>query len=185
MIAQILEASTEIIGKNIDGLQQCEVYSGQFSSTDTSRTSIKVPACFITSVGADASQDPGTGQLALEANFMAMVLTKDNTARFKPSHAAISLAEAIALEIRMNRWGLSNVGVARVTRVVNIHDLTFDSLGLTSWRIEWNQEVILGESIWVAESIPCVVWLGMAPEIGIDHVDDYDEIYRDNDRCPE
>jgi hypothetical protein len=50
-------------------------------------------------------------------------------------------------------------------------------LGYLVWRVEWSHEIDLGESIWTDEGItPSQVFLGITPEIGLPHVDDYIEV---------
>ena len=49
--------------------------------------------------------------------------------------------------------------------------------GFESWVVEFNQTLYLGESVWKPEGVtPSRVYIGISPEIGIDHEPEYEQV---------
>jgi len=173
-IVQLLDASVWAIDAGIEGLAQCEVYAGQFRAGETDKARVTAPAVFVACLGAPIDKDPGTEQVALNCRMAAVVIARNARGRGPRSEDAVCLAEAVALLVQYNQFALADVGAARVTRLTNDYNRAFDDRGFASWTVEWNQMVLLGDSIWNgAEFLPTDVWLGLAPDIGLGHENDY------------
>ncbi len=185
-IIDVIAASVEHIGREIQGLAQVEMYNGPLTDPLSTRKAIRTPACFITCVGGKPDADPGTSQVDFDARFMALLVTRSQSASENPAHSVIALAEAVMLRVRLTRWGLDDVGVAVILASRNEFNAKLDALGLQVWRVEWNQKVRLGDSVWDgAGIIPCEVYLGFAPKVGPEHIGDYTKIAHDEEQCPE
>lgn len=136
------------------------------------RRRIPVPAVLVelTELTAVPDEDPGTGQLALEAQFELRYLVGfrgANQGRLIRRNIA-----ALAHFIQHNQWG-QPVEPARV--MVCEPDAFSPELDqYLVWRIEWAQIVHIGENEWLDDGEPPnEVYVGIAPLIGPDNEETY------------
>jgi len=126
----------------------------------------------------DTDEDPGTGQICMSLRFSArLILTRENGPD-APMQSRLSAA-ALSAFINKNRFG-GQVSPAHVL-MGSRDDFSPSLLGRFSiWRIEWvHREAFFGASVWAGDNlIPQTVYLGRAPEIGPDHIEDYKEIWK-------
>ncbi len=148
------------------GLKSCEAYP-QFVKK------IATPAVLLEMGAMDPSQDPGTGELALDARFSVYVIVSCGDPDF--NLATRELAAQIAIVVAGNRWGLP-VGPARID---SIEPDTFkpNILGYEIWRVSWTHLILLGDSVWDDSGVtPSEIYLGYSPDIGFGHEDDYQRV---------
>lgn len=120
------------------------------------RRSLPAPACLVQLVDLepDPASDPGTEQLAVTARFEAQVVLGFRTDAVR--RAAPKLAAALALHIQRKRWGLP-VEAATVT-AIEPDEFSPDLDQFEVWRIDWQQVVHIGESVWNNDgTLPSVV----------------------------
>ncbi len=137
------------------------------------RGGLPVPACLVELAELEAADDldPGTEQLAVMARFEARLVIGFRQGGLNPGLEIRKLAAALAVFVRQQRWGLP-VGAADV---LGCWPDDFDP-GLEQfecWRLEWQQVIHLGESVWTDEGQVPVPYLTWAPEIGAAHEPDY------------
>lgn len=171
-------------------LRTVEFYRGEGNDHDDRKT-LPVPACLLNLTELEASEenDPETGQLAAIAHFEAELVIRFTTPNAKRSIR--KLAAAFAAWLHKRRWVDPNNPSKKLptgpAMVVGAYQDDFSSMmpGMRDkpldqyevWKVEWRQEVHLGESVWTDEGVvPTTVFLGMAPEIGPSHIDDYVQI---------
>jgi len=139
------------------------------------RKNLTVPACLIelTEMTCPVDPDPGTEQLAVMARFEAMFIMSFKQGTANPKLEIRKLAAAFAAFARLQRWGCP-IGPANVLGAYP-DDFNPELDQFEVWRVEWEQIIHLGESIWEAppDWIPTEVYLGFAPNIGPAHIDDY------------
>lgn len=119
------------------------------------------------------ADDPGTGELALTARFSAyIVLQRSSRAKLD----AANLAAAVALNIyAASRFG-QPIGPAQISRVAP-DEFKPELFGYVVWVVEWTHEIRVGESVWDGAGItPTEIYLGIAPNIGLAHADDYHQV---------
>lgn len=183
-------AIIEDIQKQFPDLKTVEFYRGEGNEGDDRRT-LPVPACLLVLTEFEPSDDddPMTGQLAVLANFEAELIIRFTTPNAKRSIR--NLAASFAAWLRMRRWTDPNDPAKKLATgpamVSGAYQDDFSSVmpgqrekpldQYEIWKVEWRQLVILGESIWTDEgTTPTTVYLGAAPEIGPDHIDDYVQV---------
>lgn len=137
------------------------------------RGTLPLPACLVELAELEAADDldPGTGQLALQARFEARLVIGFRQEGRNPGLEIRKLAAALAHFVHQQRWGLP-VGAADV---LGCWPDDFDP-GLDQfecWRVEWQQVIHLGESVWTDEGQTPTPYLAWAPEIGAAHESDY------------
>lgn len=133
---------------------------------------IKAPAVLIEMDDLVPSEDPGTGELAMVARFVAYAVLERTP---KADLQAASLALAVALKVTQGgRFG-QPVGPAKVIRVAR-DEFKPELVGYAVWAAEWTHEILVGESVWDGVGVPVTqIMVGWSPDIGIGHEDDYVE----------
>lgn len=139
------------------------------------RKNLPTPACLIEMTEMDAAMDidPGTEQLAVTARFEARFIIGFRQGAENPKLKVRKLAAAFAAFARLNRWGC-RIGPAGV---IGAYQDDFDPEldQYECWRVEWEQVIHLGNTIWTDDGtvpVPVYSWL---PDIGIPHEPDYQE----------
>lgn len=134
------------------------------------RKNIPAPACLMELVDLEPTDDPGTEQLAVIARFEAHVIVGFRTPA--PKRAAPKVAAALALHIRAQRWGMP-AQPAQVT-AIEPDDFTPELDQYEVWRVDWQQTIHLGESVWTNDgTLPTEVLISFAPDIGPAHEGEY------------
>lgn len=155
-------------------LRECKPHAGRFDLSEIKRLSARTPGVFISVLGIVSSEEIGTGETDLELAMASYVLTAD-TRGLPRDVAAVNLVEALSLRIIGSRWGISGgVHPAGKVKANNLYSGDLDRIGIAMWGISWRQKVRLGENLWADEgSVPTELYVGIAPEIGLEHEDDY------------
>jgi hypothetical protein len=172
-------------------LKTVEFYRGEGNDHDDRKT-LPVPACLLNLSELEASEedDPGTEQLAVIAHFEAELIIRFTTPNAKRS--VRKLAAAFAAWLNKRRWdnpaGTTPKLPTGPVMVVGAYQDDFSSLmqgqrekpldQYEIWKVEWRQKVHLGESVWNDEgTTPTTVYLGITPDIGLENIDKYTQIY--------
>jgi len=175
-IATLPEQVASTLSQLVPGLATCEEYAGQFSAGELRKASFRAPAIFTALLRAKA-QDPGTGELAFTAEMAAYVIWKAAKTRAERSSSAAALAEAVALAIRGQQWGLDGIRPAAVSEVQNLHSATLDRQGMSLYVVKWSQMVLAGDSIWVEDgTLPTEVCAGFTPDVGAGNEASYEAV---------
>lgn len=144
---------------------------------------VATPAIFFELTGLTPSaDDPGTEQSEMIASFTLYVLVSYRTEAAKM--AVRELAGKLCNLIYYNRWGLK-IGAAELTGA-QPDQFSVEPGGsgngsmqcFETWSIDWTHEILLGTSVWDTdpEPIPTEVYVGIDPDIGPDHIDDYQQV---------
>lgn len=106
---------------------------------------VDLPALLLDLGGFEPAQDPGTGEFAIDCQFEAYVVVASELDDHLLQAAVFSTR--VATLLRGNNWGMDKVGPARFAQASQ--DWTRPELdGYTVWKIEWGQELRLGEENW-------------------------------------
>lgn len=133
----------------IPELKTCEGHGGRFDLQELRRVAAKAPAVFVACLGfGDAEEE---GDTTAELSWAAYVVTKD--APGKPrDEAALAIAQALAVHIPGNRWGLDDAeGRPEGIRGQNLYSDRLDKQGVAMWAISWRQRMNLGGAVDSAE----------------------------------
>lgn len=172
-----MNADTEI---TLDGLHQAilDTLTADFPALQTvddypdDRQRVQVPAALVelTELTAAPDDDPGTGQLAMEAQFeLRYLIGWRGTNQGRVIRANVA---ALAHFIHQQRWGLP-VEPARVL-VCEPDEFSPELDQYLVWRIEWAQIIHIGANEWIDDGeTPTEVWVGISPLIGPEHEEFY------------
>lgn len=155
------------------------------------REKLPMPACLLelTELDAIPEDDPGTEQLAVMAKFEAELVIGFRTPEAKLSIR--ELAGALAAWLRMRRWTNPADPTKKLptgeAQVIGAYQDDFVVVGRAQnrpleqfevWRVEWQQRVHLGNTVWTDEgTTPSEVFVGQAPEVGTGNEEDYTQVY--------
>lgn len=147
---------------------------------DKSKKVIKCPAAFIELGSIEPGDDPGTDQLAVRLRWEIFLLLRFNTKNVKKSvkQEIRTIVGAVAHFVQGNQFGIP----CTPAQFVGAYPDEFSPKTGTyeEWRIDFEMEALLGESVWDGEGIiPDTVMLSYSPIIGIDHEQDYQEVTDD------
>lgn len=125
----------------------------QFYREETERKeAVTAPACLLELAEFDPTpdKDPGTGQLATDARFVARFILGFRTERVKIETR--KLACAFAAFVHLKRWPGVVTGPGEVS-AIGPDEFDGDLDQYEVWRVEWSHAVHLGESAWKGETI--------------------------------
>lgn len=164
--------------KEIPHVATCERYAGQFDASEVKRVSFTAPALFFACLGGEETDlDPMTGQTLLKVRCIVFVVAKNARGRDTRKSQALSLAEAVLLRARKQRWNTTYAEPVEKRRLENLYSPATDKTGMALWSVTWEQTLCLGENTW-AEEDPEIdeICVGWAPNIGAGHEQDYTSI---------
>ncbi len=155
-------------------------HAGRFGTEDLRRFILKSPAIRVAILGLDAAREESGGSTVWPVRMAAFLVTRDaieaGKGKIPRDEAAMNMVGALVTEIHENRFGVLSEPAERV-RAKNLHSDTLQEKGATLFAIDWIQPVPLTSDAFQEEGVvPTDLYLGIAPEIGTEHVDDYIQI---------
>lgn len=174
---QLQQAVVDQLKAALPGLRSCDLYAGEFAGGELSRASLAAPAVLVACLGATRGSDHGSGEYDFLCRYSAYCLTRHAGGREQRGVLALALAEAVLSQIEGARFGLAGVSAAKVTRLDNLYGAEFDKAGVALWAVTWEQKALFGADLWATDGVlPTSLFVGISPEIGLPHEDDYTEV---------
>jgi len=173
--AQIQQAATDHLAAKLPGLSTCALYAGEFAGGEIARASVKSPAVLVACLSAARKADVDTGETEWTCRFAAYCLARHAGGREQRAVEALQIAEAVLGAVDGGRFGLTGVYPARATRIDNMYAAAIDRAGLALWAVTWEQIARLGTDEWADAGASAPEWLyvGISPDIGAQHKEDY------------
>lgn len=183
-LAQFFEAIVADIKARFPSMVNVEF----FPDEPEANTRMPVPAILldVSEMEVDGEMDPGTEQLATKLSFSAFIVIsglQDGNTKLQIRQ----LAAALVSWLKFRHWrDPSNPGDDEMPNYLPSDPATV--LGAYRddfnpaldryevWRVDWEQTIYLGESAFDTTFLPDHVFLGLAPDIGLPHKDDYVEL---------
>lgn len=177
-IKTTLRAAFPTNGTNAVQLVDC------YTRFDKKLTAVPAILFELTSIDPQSEGDDiGTEQLYVTLSFSAHICVS-----YRETAAKIAVRElvsAVMWEIWDNRWGLKGIqGAENVSAQEEQFSVEPGGTGngamqqYETWRIDWTQDGLIGMNAWNTspETIPSAVFLGIAPLVGPEHIDDYMQV---------
>lgn len=144
------------------------------AAEDESRTELAAPALLVevTELEPDPDREPFTGQFPVLVHIEARVVIGYRTAQAR--RQVMKLAGAVATFVHNNRLGVA--WGHGVVLAVEPDEFAPQADQFDLWRIEWVHSADLGETWFVDGDPVSEVYLSWAPDIGIPHEDDYEQV---------
>lgn len=136
------------------------------------RDTIETPSVLIEAVEMKPGKRTGDERLSVTVEFLAHCCLSIRTDRVELEIR--NFAAKLMRVIEGNRWGLAEA-VERPTRLSAMPGMFKpDDKGFESWVVSWEQTIHLGNVWQDTEFMPQEVFIGLSPEIGAAHKDDYE-----------
>lgn len=139
---------------------------------ETERVQLRIPACLLelSEMTPVLEEDSGTDQLPVQLRFEARLILGFREQKVK--RAIRTLAGSFAAWVYQNQFGQPVEGAQVMGAYPDDFDPTLDQFEV--WRVEWQHLAFLGDTVWNGEEfLPQTVLVGISPDIGTDHEDDY------------
>jgi hypothetical protein len=155
-------------------LKTCEVRDGGIDPEELARVAARTPAMFVSVVAIPTVESVGTEQTDALMELSIDVVTK-SAPQLPRGAAARNLVDALLGLLPNARWGMTGVGEVSAVTAENHYSKILDGAGVALWSVTWRQVNRLGTDIWdVSGVMPTELYVGLEPELGPDHVIDYD-----------
>jgi hypothetical protein len=137
-LGRLFRAVERVIGEQLPGLQTVATWPDV-------RDRVHLPALFLELAEVEPGLDPGTGRVGLECRFEAYLIVASELAEHHQQVA--QLATQLVVLLRGQYWALDDVDAALFIQAGP--DWTKPELdGYTVWKVEWTQQIYLGEEQW-------------------------------------
>lgn len=155
-------------------LRTCKGFQGRLTVDRLKAHGIAAPAVLVVRLGARQSTTFAGPARAWTVRMAAFVVARDELgAQGRRDEQAGRIAQALLGLLPENDWGASEFvgGAEEITEEPLVTDEA-EKAAMAIHVVSWSHQVSLG---WVSTDEPLtpVVYLGMAPDVGPDHLDDY------------
>jgi len=143
----------------------------------TDRKTMPTPACILEldELPTDESDDPGNGQISLEARFVAHLVLgfKTDEVRLKIR----KLAASVAAFLKNRHFAGVTHGACKVDGAYE-DDFMPELDQFECWRVEWSCCVYIGDDVWDESGFtaPTQVFTSFDPDIGVANKDKYTNV---------
>lgn len=151
-----------------------EGHQGRFGATDLNQFLTVAPAVRVAILGLTNPQMVDEEAAKWQVKVGVFVIAKDRGKTLSREQIAAAAVETICLLALGQRFGLGGQGVSPAEAPTAQVLFNSDTLakGVALWGIDWTQPVVLARP--EAEAWPLKqLWIGLAPEVGPNHIDDY------------
>lgn len=178
-MSQLLQLRAAVIAAIQAALPGFEVagHLGRFSASDLGQFLVKAPAVRVAVLGLSNARALGEDgdHLAADVKVAIFVVTKDQGVRLGREEAAVAAVERLCLLATGARWGLAFARPAEPPTAQTLFNDATLAKGVALWAIDLTQSVVLSpaEAGEVEGGPLSELWLGVAPNVGAAHRDDY------------
>ena len=174
-IDALLKAIQTAVKGRLPSLRQCDIHGGRFDGEELKRRAARTPAVLIVCLGADKITPSDTGARDLHLALTAFIITRD-TPKLTRQSAAMTIAETVIDLVTDNRFTEGAFPAERV-KMQNLYAGPIDRHGVALWAVSWVQRLRTGAPAADQDGkIPEYLYVGISPDTGRDHIDDYVEV---------
>lgn len=174
----IYEFSQEIathIESEIDGFASVAVYPGVFSANELKRVSARCPAARVAIHDVQQAQPVSGGEVDVTCAVSVAVLAAAKAGAPR-ERIALELVDALLVLLAGgSRFGCDYAHPPTKVSATNHFSPQVSRDGIQLWEVRWQQAIRIGQP--EDDGFALVTgYIGQAPEVGVDHVDDYTEV---------
>lgn len=165
----------EAIQEHLPHLGECKSHPGRFNAAEVKRMSARTPSVRVSLLGIT----PGKSGNHL-LNLAAFIVTSDKRGLHR-NDAALAIAASVIRRVRGTAWGKEPLmGEASEPTAQNLYNSEIDKNGIALWAVNWSHEFRFGDTA-PEECVLKELYIGIAPEVGAAHEDDYLKIGGDDE----
>ncbi|MEL8055039.1 MAG: hypothetical protein AAGK66_02700 [Pseudomonadota bacterium] len=174
-IHTLLDAICADFLESMPELRDCKPHGGDFTADEVKRFSINAPSIRVACLAMSDPKKVSGGFVDYTLKLTAVISAKQ-TADLDRHAAATAIVNRVLIDIADATWGLDIwVHPAKLPEARSLYAGAIDRQGLALWQVRWNQCVRLTVPD-DPEPLDPAVYIGFAPDIGPDHIDDYERI---------
>lgn len=174
LLASMSGLIAEKIAAQLPGLRTAEGFSGRLDLEVIKQRGIAAPAVLVSWYGAKIDRTSAGPHNFYRIDMTAFVITKDALGLDRHA-AAATIVQALLELLPDHRWGEAGLGNMSDIAAHSLNTPDIQRAGVALWAVTWRQEVAF-TAVPEAIDVPLRLYVGMAPEIGRAHEDDYELI---------
>lgn len=175
-MSQLLQLRDAIIAKIKAALPDfgVEGHFGRFNGAELSKFLVAAPAVRVAILGlSDSSDGVEEEDLDTVARVGVYIVTKDGVLKASRDASVCAASEKVVMLAKGQRWGLSFCRAALPATAQNLYSEDTLNKGVALWAIDIRQPLVLSAPEGEAGDPLTELYIGLAPNIGAAHVDDY------------
>ena len=174
---QVRDAICAVIKAQLPGFDVAG-HHGRFSDVELRKFATGPSAVRVALLALERPQSVGEGYVDYLARFGLFVVTRDGAAVGDRDLQALCAVEAITVLAQRARWGVGAICMAAEgVTAQNLYSVGGQDDGVALWALDLRQPVRL-QTEDDSASVTLQAWLGVAPNVGPAHRDDYVELGR-------
>jgi hypothetical protein len=173
----LLQAICDQLKTAMPKLREALPHGGDFTANEIKRFSAAAPGIRVSCLAYTDPTRVSGGLIDYTLKMTAVIYTIDRVG-LKRSEAAAAIARQCLLEICDSDWGLEWVHPALPADARTLYAPSLDRQGLALWQVRWDQKVRLNAEA-ASGVLPAALYVGIAPDVGPDHIDDYTQVVPD------
>ena len=159
----------------LPGLRQCDAITGRFNLERLKAEAVQAPAVLVSLLELAQKSGWAGPHHGFEASMAAFVVTTERMGALPRDQAAANMTALIGAHVPDRRWGIAECGEAGNVRAQPIVNAGMEKSRASLWAVTWVQPLVL-EPLPGTVPADLTLYLGIAPEIGAGHEDDYEQI---------
>lgn len=175
-MSQLLQLREAIIAKIKVALPGFDVagHFGRFNGAELARFLVAAPAVRVAILGlSDSADGVDDEDLDTVARVGVYIVTKDGDLKASRDASVCAAAEKLVMLANRQRWGLSFCRAALPATAQNLYSEDTLNKGVALWALDIRQPVVLTLPEAEAGEPLSELYIGLAPNIGPEHRDDY------------
>lgn len=174
LLAQIPDLIAARIRQGLPALRTCEGRAGRFDVTALQKRGIAAPAVLVSTLRLSQASIASGPMPEFLVEIGAFVVTKDQLGLSRDA-AAAGICQTLLRLLPETNWGIDAMGAAQAIEALPLITTSEQSAGASLWAVTWRQPITLvGASLRAPQ--PLEIYWGLSPEIGADHVGQYEQV---------
>jgi hypothetical protein len=167
-----LDAVVAALTERYTGLKTCRTHPGKFALDDLGSSAFRCPAALAALWEVTGIHENAAGDTELRAKISLAVVTAE--ARGMPrEEAAVHLVTDISRWLPRQRFSTLALCDAEDITARNLYSGSARGRAVTLWHILFAQDIVLPADVADEYPPPTTLYVGLAPDIGTGHEDDY------------
>ncbi len=174
LLASMPRAAADRFRQFFPDLAECAPHEARLTIEEIRNAKIKAPAIRVVMMDIRPRKDAyASGPAAFYDIAMAAFVITKNLRGLPREDACLNICEGVMRALIGQQLGIEDLGEAEAIHLRNLNDSLTRARGLALAAVVWTQPVMLAEAPSDPGPLPASIYVGVDPEIGADHEDDY------------
>ena len=172
LLAELPRRVADGIATVLPDLRQCAAHEARFTLSEIERGKFPAPAVRVVALDVRPEVELAGSVYGVRVAMAAYAVT-ENRKGLPRDVAAMAMIQAMWRRTVNARWGLACAGPAERLAAQNLSSSATAKAGIALWALTWSQPLAFDWTEIEDGVVPPALYLGVAPDIGADHEDDY------------